>query len=487
MQFFTEQTMDQFLAESGQALDYVGLTGNGKPEKQEKLPIACWTFSTEHQSLGVLATNIQKGILRTYKRNKTPTIYHMFESNENGKTSTKILKVIKPLQVFATVATIIAEELKENKQMTVAFIRYPSTMGASSKVASLTERYLRKYGLSNWVVGSTMSIESKKLKYLAIVRKGNDSTFDEIFNTTVNEELFPKGVPLSQETALTDVEQEELDKAGKKIEQRLEPKLKAAVPDMVSIIGVAGNGFSNPTTDEFIEKNPSVIASTKKFEKRESVDAIFDKIAAIEVSDSVSAEIVFANAGKTTEWSTDDESFKQIISDIDKLKIEISDVIGNTAKISELRKIIKKNVENGVILSFDDNHTIESVMIKVVARVIRANDRIVKDIYKSIETISKPKDKKSVSDYTGSGYKLINESLLGTVSGGIQQAGFDNVKKLDDAFENSGIVLPKNALLYRSMKLEPTLAKSAEKSMMFHFRTFVSTSLSPTMGLEFAD
>lgn len=489
MQFFTEQTMDQFLAESGQALDYVGLTGNGKPEKQEKLPIACWTFSTESQSLGLLATNIQKGILRTYQRNKHPTIFHMFESNESGKTSVKILKVAKPLQVFATVATIIAEELKENKQMTVAFIRYPATMGASSKVANLTERYLKKYGLSNWCVGSTMSIPSKKLKYLAIVRKNNESTFDEIFNTQVNEELFPKGVPLFQETPLTDVEQESLDAAGKKIEQRIEPRLKAAVPEMVSIIGVAGNTDVPEHISDFIKENPSVIANKtdyKTFKSLPEVDSFTQKFTNIDLDTAIFK--VIERMVPTVDWDDESNVINVAKNEISNFKIEMSDVVTNGPKILELKKLVEKHVKLKAFGDTDDvNHTVEVVMINIVSSMITKSVYQFTKEYESLSTL-KSKDRKIVREYTGSSYGQINGALLNSKENSeLTQQSLDMVKQMDSAFENSGVQLPKDSVLYRSMRINGKLAKQAAVNKLFHFRTFVSTSLNPELGLTFAE
>ncbi|MGL6228699.1 MAG: ADP-ribosyltransferase [Culicoidibacterales bacterium] len=489
MQFFTEQTMDQFLAESGQALDYVGVLSNSKPEKQEKRPFACWTFGTETQSLGLIATNIQQGRVRAYKRNKQPSVFNMFETFESGKTSTKIVKVAKPLQVFATVATIIAEELKENKQMTVAFIRYPSTMGASGRIVALTERYLKKYGLSNWNVGSTMSIPSKKVNYLAIARKENTLTFDDIFNTTVNEELFPKGVPLYQETPLTDVEQEALDNAGKKIELRLEPKLKAEVPDMISLKGVAGNVDVPEHISDFIKENPSVIANKVDYKTVRTIpeaDKFTAKFTGVDLDTATYKAVERTN--NVADFNDDSSVENQAIKEIGNFKIEMKDIMTNDAKILELRKLVEKHVKLKAFGPTDDiEYTVEKVMILIVSNIITKSVYQFTAAYEALNTV-KPGDRNIVSQYTGSTYGQINGALLNSKPDTeLTQESFDLVKNMDTAFERSGIQLPKDVILYRSMKLSGDVLKQASLNKLFHFRTFVSTSLNPELGLTFAE
>lgn len=92
-------------------------------------------------------------------------------------------------------------------------------------------------------------------------------------------------------------------------------------------------------------------------------------------------------------------------------------------------------------------------------------------------------EKRGIKEYVGSGYRDINNTLLGRYD----PENYDSldkkevvvaIKNLDDAFKR-GDKLPEGTTLWRSQTVRKPIYEALVKNKVFYFRNFVSTSLYP--------
>jgi hypothetical protein len=97
-----------------------------------------------------------------------------------------------------------------------------------------------------------------------------------------------------------------------------------------------------------------------------------------------------------------------------------------------------------------------------------------------------PEFVKTIKKYCGLSFETVNRFLLNGELRAEQNEIEDIIKTMDRAFTESASIVPKDTVVYRSMAFPDWMFIETLEDKVFHFRTYVSTSLSPYVGLTFA-
>ena len=516
MEFFTESAFQGLLTEAGTPLNYA----SAKSAEKSALADDTWTFSTGSQNLGIRAHTMTKGKIRSYKQSAQPTIVHMFSVNNAGKTSPKVMKIKKPFAVVATVASIVSSIVKENKAGSLILLRIPSTMGQADTVAALMQRYIKKEGLTGWRAGRALNVDGKKINYITMgkVSKAKDWTFEMVFGVKADIKKYPKGIKLinvspAKEKTPEQVEKEvelmaELERNAKEAETKLAPKLKASVPKKIDITGVAGFEDTPEEVIQFNRENPNPIVKNPNKERAELdihaeifkgdvLSDMYDATPQKEVVETVILQSItnntYASKDELEILASDDQ--KHFANYIAKTKLTWREITNGTQKWEDLKATFVMAAEKGLITpspyinnnpklqtpeyiaeyalgKWLDKQYGQGLSIRLLDSYKQYNGDHIKKSHRDI-----------VKSYCGSGYQKINGFLLN--GSDVGESYKNAVKKLDTAFNGSGIRVPKDLILYRSMYMRDSTLIDTLTHKIFHFRTYVSTSISPLKGYSF--
>lgn len=92
-----------------------------------------------------------------------------------------------------------------------------------------------------------------------------------------------------------------------------------------------------------------------------------------------------------------------------------------------------------------------------------------------------------VKSYTGSA-SVFNNVFIGKQSlSGSASTSFEEIKKLDKAFRNHGLRFPDDMVLYRGQHISTQVIENLANGKSFVFASFVSTSVTPKVGIKFVN
>ncbi|AAQ17910.1 Alt RNA polymerase ADP-ribosylase [Aeromonas phage Aeh1] len=432
-----------------------------------------WTFSVGPKTLGVKANSMRPTGLATYKKSALPSVFHMFEIESSGKTTRNIKTIPKPLNAIATVAEIIANETHENKMNDVVIFRVPSSMGKAESVSAIVSRYVKKSGVPFEPKG-VINVGEKGFNYIFITRKGKNPTVAQVF-----------GIKDDEVVTLADLSAHEA--TVEKIVAKIEPMIKRQVPSMIKVSEIVGGSDVPAPAASFIKDNPPVLGNIDVKKKTEF--KVADLFAKYELDSSnvfmSSTNPTGDRPAKTSNIAgiismnsmADSVEAKQFATQIGEMNITMKDFVENSDKMASLKKFIEDEITANAT---EVENIIQSVFTHGIVESI--SDKITGAYASFRPTYIAKEDANIIDRYCGSGYSQINNQLIhGIISGNATEW----IKKLDEAFDRSGVRVNPELTVYRGSKLPSSEVFDITVGKLFHFRAFVSTSLNPRTGFSF--
>lgn len=447
-------SIKEFLLAEASSFDYISTQTTKDASSNDT-----WTFDSGSQTISIKANNLTSGRVLAYRKGARPTIYHMFTS-VNGKTSRVIKAIQKPLNAIATIANIIATETENNHQSKHILFRLPSSSGITQTVSSICVRYLKKHGMQfelDRVIGSP----DGKYDYIVLSKNAHKFDVETHFKIKVSADATPEEVAVQVDAVVA-------------------PQIKKFIPPQINITTIAGN-------TEVPEKVQDYLSVSKTIQQLERDGKSFTKIVGTRSPDQKQSEIfnqnIVANPEKTKSvlrmiWPkssyNQEDVYAEIIHEIGQLNLTIQDAIDGKIQpvIDKVTKLAKKRGFNpqSVLSALLRSNVLEGVKIASEAAYLKLGTSV-------------PKEHKDIiHGYCGMNFKKINGFLLDG-SGG--KAGQAAVAKMDAAVQESSVYVPSDVIVFRSMSMRDYTALEIAEGKLFHFRTFVSTSTSPTLGMSF--
>lgn len=431
-----------------------------------------WTFVVRGITYGVKANSIRPTGCATYKKSKLPSLFHLFTISDSGTVNKKIKSIQSPLTVIATMAEIIANETHDNKLNVLTVIRMPSIIGTET-AAKIIDRYVKKSGVPFEYVGLYSTANSGEYKYLTLKRKSSNIDISTAFGLSADA---VSKIDLVSDSQVTQDE----------IIDKIEGNIKRFIPKKIDVTKVVGAEDTPPEVHEFNKKNKPIVNRmvTDKLE--------FDKINLNQEVMNVN-ELIY-NLNDLTEFTAADYNITDFlnglvsypISNVDKERVKIA-----TDKIMEIKPTVydlttstnksKQIVDILQPFGLTDQKIDDFFNITIDAILYKQSNYIV-DYYKNAPKTVKRKDLNAVAGYCSTDYTAMNRFL-------IRGTGTDKVKDMcrdmDDAFISSGLNIEDSIKLYRGMSLSDATAAEIATGKLFHFRTYVSTSMNPRVGFTF--
>lgn len=444
-------SIKEFLLAEASSFDYISTQTTKDASSNDT-----WTFDSGSQTISIKANNLTTGRVLAYRKGARPTIYHMFTS-VNGKTSRVIKAIQKPLNAIATIANIIATETENNHQSKHILFRLPSSSGITQTVSSICVRYLKKHGMQfelDRVIGSP----DGKYDYIVLSKNAHKFDVETHFKIKVSADATPEEVAVQVDAVVA-------------------PQIKKFIPPHIDITTIAGN-------TEVPEKVQDYLSVSKTIQQLERDGKSFTKIVGTRSPDQKQSEIfnqnIVANPEKTKSvlrmiWpksSYDQEDvYAEIIHEIGQLNLTIQDAIDGKIQpvIDKVTKLAKKRGFNpqSVLSALLRSNVLEGVKIASEAAYLKLGTSV-------------PKEHKDIiRGYCGMNFKKINGFLLDG------SGGKAAVANMDAAVQESSVYVPSDVIVFRSMSMRDYTALEIAEGKLFHFRTFVSTSTSPTLGMSF--
>ncbi|ALY07011.1 putative ADP-ribosyltransferase [Vibrio phage vB_VmeM-32] len=414
-----------------------------------------WTFSNGSQGLGVKAAHLVGGKVRIFRGSKNrPFMFFVFETQgENVKKN--IIKIQKPNQSIVTIAKIIASTMKLSMSRTDVVLRIPSKTANIDAVTSISERFIKREGLQH------------KYKDKIDVKGNYYVVFSIDKQTPVNWEYL-LGVKVDNDT---------VDDASA---EKLEMQVKRMMPKKISLVGVAGTDYSDKTyakqLDDFLAKNPNPLNDA--FEENETIDySVTIHNYDIPLINNRTIDYIKSRfgAGRYAEGAM------ELIGDFTTRKITVEDVCLMNDRGREAIRLIKNYADGDT----DFEGRLLLYIVDAAKQIyIYQHDDAEKPIPSTITTASQ-KVKDAIYYYTDDTYGDINSALLGEWNIG-NSGKSELVSEMDQCFRENGVKINSNMPVYRGMYMKRDLLKQTIEKKLFHFRTYVSTSISIDTAMSFS-
>lgn len=452
-----------------------------------------WVFDNGTQKLGMKMAAIKPGALKKYKPAERVAQFFLFRVSETGKTGGAPKTIFKPLQTVATIATIVANQSQEHK-LNAFVIRFPKEMDGAGLV-NLMQRVANKISPVKYEQKGFYSFDGMQYGYALFVRMGR--SIDSFFGKEWSKYIVHKDVIEYAATFnMTTVAPKQLDKMSKQAEmisgitRALDSQnIRMATPAKVEIQNIAGGKDIPDDVSAWLADNKTVYSSDK------SMDAYpdFEEPVNPRISGSLgdifgpSVDGLYTKYDELTyEPDAEQENWRQRF---ENKQITPAD-IANGSALGFIEEWLSEGFSSGWIKDskYENPNTGKINMASAVEDACRGYiNSISHQVYKTYmnmkDYVHGNEAKESVRGYTGTDYSSMNLALL---KGGMYIESFteqQRIKKLDKAFETTGVRLPEETLLYRGMQMRTDLLSETLKGKALHFRTFVSTSLRPNLSL----
>lgn len=219
--------LNESLLLEAQPLDYATL-----PHRPAWESLA-WSFDINSTTYELRAWLMTQGIGKNYREGKPGAIAFAFGSmNDKGRWNAKLKTLPKVANVAATIAEIVANELKTAPTTrNMAVVRFPGTIniGAATKIA---DRYIKKLAPKFEVIGS-MEVPGTNYVYLIISRKNADANVQDVFGV--------QGVGTIRELVQTGTDEAKQDVAAK-----LERQVKRMSGTDAPVVQAVSDGTGEP-------------------------------------------------------------------------------------------------------------------------------------------------------------------------------------------------------------------------------------------------
>lgn len=424
-----------------------------------------WAFSNQTQTFVLSANTFRNGKVLNYRRKGGAGATLFVLSSVVGNKTTRNFKTIqKPLNVIATVAELVSSELTESRVVAAVMVRLPNKVNMSAAVR-IAGRYVKLKAPQYEVLGYID--DGAKYSYILIAKRGQDIDIKSIFGDT--------GVSIKTVQTLRDL----IGAADDEVKHAVAETATKEIERKFKVSEISGGDEVPYEVEDFLSKNPPPIFGAE-INARNAIDVNNKLIAGTSlsllsqmygapsedsVSDALGEVMTYANV-------TDPEWFVEVVDYIVKTGVSLSDFIGVTDKFKTLDKMMMSK--------FGGKYNYGPLYDRLFLEPYKNKIMLEYGRYKPTWTHSA--NLKYVESYTSMGYDKAAKFLL---SGEYETEGSDIVLGMDDVFKDDGIILPPNTNLFRSMKFNEIVIEEILTNKMFHFRTFVSTSLSASIGLTF--
>lgn len=436
-----------------------------------------------------------------------------------------------PIGAINTIFETVNKVVKQIKADAVMFRFNPKKMqGQDKAIQRILARLITTRTGGRFNLMKDMAYYKGKYAYSIMVRKGKK--LEEIEGIPeISEELYTKvdskvgEVYVSKETGENVTKAEALansigEKEDKKSELAVMSKMKVSRKDLIraqygKFVSYVDEDWPENKRERWydVTTNTPVRAASSEAESvnlQKDIKSALDKSVEMYVDD-IRHYRVRGGYGSTfgdsverlflSQMARKDDEWKVFIpSGSDKMKIaeqrisDVADVIEqakNPASMETMRKVIEV-ATRGFEMPEEDNFPAMRQYQNLVNNVMSAYISIVGDaMAKTIEynremqsRLEQP-EADAIQSYCGSGYRLVNEYLIGMES--LSDPIIDKkIRPLDSAFEK-GLRLEPGTLLYRGQRGRYEEFKDNLESKMFYFQNYVSTSLKPIIFGAYAN
>lgn len=447
-----------------------------------------WVFDNGTQKLGLKMAAIKPGTLKKYKPAERVAQFFLFRVSDTGKTGGAPKTIFKPLQTVSTIAHIISIQAQENK-INAFVVRFPKDMDGE-RLIGLMQRVANKVGGIRFEQQGFYSFEGLAYGYALFTRAGR--SIESFFGKEWDKYVAHKDV--IEYAATFNHEKVNLDKLEKKariisgITRSLDSQnIRLGVPAKLDIKTVAGGNDIPEEVADFQSTTKTVYQSKKSISDYESVS--LDDINPEAEHDSLESIFSYNLSGISTQWGMNDE--KDVVQDpaqeawqksFEQKQIT-AESIAKGESLEFIRDWLIEGYVNNWITGYteDGKFNIDRAMADACyGYVINLSKKVVSKYTEIDKEYVKASDRTIVGRYTASDFTDMNNALL---LGMDIEENKGLIHDMDKAFENSGRRIPEGTILYRGMRMNKKLLVETLKGKAFHFRTYVSTSLSPNTGL----
>lgn len=447
-----------------------------------------WVFDNGTQKLGMKMAAIKPGALKKYKPAERVAQFFLFRVSDTGKTGGAPKTIFKPFQTVSTIANIIATQSAENR-INAFVVRFPKEMDGEG-LMGLMQRVANKVSPVKYEQKGFYHFDGLQFSYGLFVRQGKEieSFFGKEWSKyIVHKDVLEYAASFKLNTVKIEKMQQRAEAISGVVRALDAQNIRVGIPPKLDITTIAGGNDIPEDVAEFQMKNKTVYSKQKSISDVKPVDAEDTVVLKVDAT-----RFVKDLPGVTVDLDADgnvDEFQQTWINDFSYKEITVQDIANGNA-LEFIENWVASGILNGYLTlsaakGNDRKQQFANLVSDICARYVNVISSHAQAKYYTYGTkYINPKDSAIVNTYTSAKYREINGFLLnGEYGTGPTMLNKDRVKLLDEAFDRSGVRLPEGVVLYRGMRMTPTIAKQVVKGKVFHFRTFVSCSLRPNISL----
>lgn len=462
----------------------------------------------------------------------SPIVVKFAGTSTMGEKITKLTKADKSLQIvlfslspkgnfaelknglgedpMTTISTIIqlTKEITKTQQIDSIMLRYPAKKmkGRGPQLQRIFKAIARRFLPSFTTLDEISEFDGGKHGYVVLYKKAkgidnsglpepDEKRFTKV-DTSVGEKFIDdttgKSVSKPEAIAVT-IADNSAKQTDKEIMMKTRISRRALIQAQGQLIGEPDFPVSSAslrTADEF--DTTAVPESSEGAQTVLGINAIFDvKTKPVELS-PVSVSTYIENATKlnlialTSQYGYSHallwDEVKNNVSDPNEV-VKLNTFLNsyNQAKANidpnNVNETLAKVIGDLRKLNYPNPEKFADIARKVAGELCLVVSRRVSTYAPTAMPDMRPQDIKAIKDYTGSGYKYLNNALLGLDS--FPKTIQTKVKALDSAISVSGAKLDKSVILYRLQRVNRQESIRLLTNKVFYFRNFVSTSLKP--------
>lgn len=441
-------------------------------------------------------STLSRGVTLYYLKNHTPCLFVLSGYNEaTGVVQRNINSLPQAQQVVATIAEIISKELGDNTRTPVALVRIPANGIKAEVVTRIIQRYVRKTSPKFEVTGVVLP-DGSRFQYIMIQRKDVDIDMDKVFG--VGDKLQLRSV-VSLPTPSDDV-----NKAFEKVDAQI----KAKTPNRIDITTISGG---RDITDlpsyvrDFMTNNPSPIdrmstgeVKPTEFDPVEEIfpSGILGKSKNTPLPIKPTCNTLKSAYSKVSEYTFDENeiSKQEYAKMVDEFEVWLADnnvtlmdVFDGSDSLKRLDDKIGQLIDCAIPSEKERPYEKQRILGSILnTGLFNPHMLHIHESYEDFPGDIAEEFIPIIKKYCSNTFETVNNYLLNGEIRTTEQDQVENtIKELDRAFVESSSQLPDDTILYRSMKFPDWLFLETIDDKLFHFRTYVSTSFSPYMGLTF--
>ncbi|ASD52108.1 Alt-like RNA polymerase ADP-ribosyltransferase [Pseudomonas phage PspYZU05] len=277
-----------------------------------------------------------------------------------------------------------------------------------------------------------------------------------------------------------------------------------------------GDVYVKQSTGEKVSKDEAIAASIAAVEEKRTDRSV---IARTHVEHQKARELQLAYIDNyLNTYGPKELEFYQNLEPLDNIKLTevenkivlpgtLLDNIGHLIKpdlipsapeniLREIRFILSKHNSNEMLYAFMDIQQYlgvaapekkQAITEELLLYFIRISDKY-EDLFEDMRPnkVYSKEERTAIQDYAGSWFAEMNDFLMGSNPNPMINEVKHRIENLDSAFKK-GLTIPKGTLLYRYQGIPVELFKKSLELNQFYFPNYVSTSVAPSLFMNFKD